>query len=164
MKRLSFLLICTFWIINSNAQSSSPEIISTAGESFQGNSIQIDWTFGELAIIGIQNSSEQITQGFHQPKYVVTSVGKFPDHLGKIEIFPNPTADRIEIELHFDQVRNIKMYLFDAKGTLIWHKEHQEQQIKQSDRMNNLANGTYFLSFSIDGSPFSQTFRIQKIN
>ncbi len=164
MKRTFFLLLFAMWICNINAQSSNPEVVSSAGETYQGNSMQIDWTLGELAITSIQNSSQQITQGFHQTNYTITSVNELPQKIGKITVFPNPTSDKIEIQLNFAQAKDVKIQLVDLNGRLIWSTEQNGSQIEQIKDLTNLSNGSYFLNFLIEDSQYSQTFKIQKLN
>lgn len=76
MEKIVIFILVLVLAMNTYAQNSSPEIVSSAGATYKGNSMQIDWTLGELAITSIQNSSQQLTQGFHQPNYTITSVGK----------------------------------------------------------------------------------------
>ena len=164
MKRKLLFLLFAMWICSGNAQSSDPEIVSSAGETFQGNSMQIGWTLGEVAIATIQNSSQQLTQGFHQPNYMITSVIELPAEIGQIHIFPNPTSDIIKMELNFDQIREVKIQLIDLNGRLIWTREQIGSQIEQVKDLTNLSDGNYFLNFLIDGNKYSQTFKIQKLN
>ena len=158
------LLLFALGIGNANAQSSSPEIISSAGNIFQGNSIQIDWTLGELAIATIQNSSQQITQGFHQPNYTITSVNELPVEIGQIQVYPNPATDLIKMSINFNERKNVKTQLFDLNGRLLWTIENSGTQIEQVKNIAGLSNGTYFLHFSIEGNANSQSFKIQKSN
>lgn len=164
MKKSIPLFLFAIWVSNVSAQTSSPEIVSSAGETFQGSSTQIDWTLGELAITTIQNASQQITQGFHQPNYTITSVDKLPQEIGEIKIYPNPTSDRIEMKLNFVQRIYVKIQLIDLSGKLIWSEEKTGSQIEQVIDIVNLSNGNYFLNLLIDDNQFSQTFKIQKIN
>jgi len=78
MKIFNNFLICLFLVVICrnyssaqtpaifNEQRSSLDIVSSAGETFKNNTIQIDWTIGESFNTTIQNQSQQITQGFHQ--------------------------------------------------------------------------------------------------
>jgi hypothetical protein len=145
------------------SQSTSPQIVSTAGETFQGTSIQIDWTLGELAITTMQSSSFQITQGFHQPNYILTSLDELPEAIGQIKIYPNPTSDLLEMNLIFDQKRNVQIQIFDIQGKQILEKHNEGQQISESISLVELPSGNYFIKVKIDGNKFSQTFKVQKI-
>lgn len=164
MKRVLLIVLCAICIGKLNAQSSSPEIVSSAGATFQGNAMQIDWTLGELAITNIQNSSQRVTQGFHQSSYTITSVRELPKEVGQIRVYPIPTSDWIEMELNFDQTRNIRIQLIDNNGRLLWNKEENGAQIKRAEKIKNLSSGTYFINFIIDAGQYSQTFKIQKLN
>jgi hypothetical protein len=164
MKRALFFLLMIICICNISAQSSSPEIVSSAGETFQGNSMQIDWTLGELAATIIQSSSLQITQGFHQPNYTITSVNELPQEIGEIKVYPNPASERIEMKLNFEKNRNVKIQLINFNGRLIWTTNKNGNQIEQVTEIADLPNGNYFLNFLIDGNKYSQTFKIQKLN
>ena len=156
-----FILFC---ISEVNAQNVSPEIISSAGETFQGNTMQIDWTLGEVSITTIQDANQQITQGFHQPNYMITGIEKLQEDIGEIKIFPNPTSDWLEMNLNLKQSSKVEIQFFDFKGKLIWSENIQGQQISIQKNISDLPSGNYFLNFQIEGSKSLPTFKIQKIN
>ncbi|MEM6379187.1 MAG: T9SS type A sorting domain-containing protein [Bacteroidota bacterium] len=164
MKKSLTLLVFIMWSITTHAQSSSPEVVSCAGETYQGTNVEISWTLGELAITTIQNSSHQITQGFHQPNYVITSIGELPNEIGEIKVFPNPVSDQIEMNLNFSQSRDVEVRLMDINGRIIWATKNSGSLIKQVKKVDHLSSGTYILHFLIDGNSYSQSFKIQKID
>ncbi len=165
MKKTFLILFTVIWSFNNiNAQSSTPEVISTTGGTYQGNTVQIDWTLGELAVTAIQNSSSQITQGFHQPKYIITSTSELPKEIGQISVFPNPTSDRIEMQLAFDQNQKIQIQLIDINGVRQWSMEKHGQTIDETISIGALPDGNYFLNFFLEGHSYHQTFKIQKFN
>ena len=70
MKNTITLVIVFFLFINSDAQSIRPSVINTSGGSFQSGYYQLEWSIGELALIGEMTSSNNslvITNGFIQP-------------------------------------------------------------------------------------------------
>lgn len=70
---LLFFLVGIFW--QNTAQSTiTPEIIATTGNSARTNTLQLDWTVGELAVTPVQNAAIQVTQGFHQPRLVRVNI------------------------------------------------------------------------------------------
>lgn len=146
------------------SQNISPEILSTAGNSFAGSSVHLDWTLGEVATTTLQESDLQITQGFHQPTYMVTSINDIPLDIGQISLYPVPTSSNINMELTFQQERVIHFHLLDMKGQKIWSKEAQGQQIKEKFTLSHVPNGNYLMKISIDNTPYSQTFKIIKLN
>lgn len=164
MRKLLVLLVLIIGLCKVNAQSSTSNVVSSAGETYKGNSIQIDWTLGELAITKIQNSSLTMSQGFHQPNYFVTSIKDLNKEIGEILIYPIPASDKIEIRLTFEQSRKVKVQLIDLSGRIIWTEDQNGYQISKTKDISNLANGHYYLNFLIDENQYSQTFKIQKIN
>lgn len=163
MNKLLLLILFTVWMNNIYSQSTSPKIVSTAGETFQGTSLQIDWTLGEVAITTILNSTQQITQGFHQPYSILTDVDELPQEIGQINVFPNPTSDWLELNFFFNQTKEVYIRLYDNHGKLILKKYYKGQFISESISLSELPNGNYFLNILIDESQFSQTVKIQKL-
>ena len=164
MNRILALLITIIWGFVGNAQSISPKIVASVGKTQQGLSMQIDWTLGEIAITAIQNPSVMVTQGFHQPAYLITSINTLPTALGQIKVFPNPTSDWIEMNLKFQKIRTVQIKLVDVRGRLIWSKTQNGLQFLEQVNMHNFPNGNYFLSFSIDDFQFLQTYKVQKLD
>lgn len=146
------------------AQKMSPQVVSSAGNQHVINSISFEWTLGEVAIMTLQGSNNVITQGFHQPRYIVTNISEPLSATEKINVYPNPTSDFIQIEMMFKKTRAIYARLTDLNGKLIWDNEYKGQQVTESVSLKNYPNGNYFLNFSIEGGQSKQTFKIQKTN
>ena len=163
-KKLLFLLFTLWWAIHLKAQSTSPEILSSAGETTQSSSISLDWTLGELAITTIENSNLQVTQGFHQPNYTITSLNNLPETLGQVEVFPNPSSDWVNMNFTFFQDRQVEAQLVNVGGNVIWSKRIEGQQISEKVSLKQLPSGTYILKFIIDEKQFVQSNKILKIN
>lgn len=162
MKTNLSILLLVIWLPQIHAQSVGPQVIGASGSSMQGPSIQLDWTLGELAITSLENQGSQITQGFHQPNYTLTSLAEFPDEIGKVNVFPNPTSDQVEIHLNFNQPQRIHLQLVNSHGKQIWTKDQQGLQIIEHYDLAELANGMYFLQVSTRS--FHQIFKIIKHN
>ena len=141
-----------------------PTVIATAGTRYQTGSMVIDWTLGELSVSTLQNNSYLVSQGFHQPKFVITAVDKLPLFTGTMEVYPNPATDMIRIELTLERTTTVRAGLYDSNGKLVWNKEFHGQQITESASLKNLPRGNYFLKLIPDGFNTAQTFKIQKID
>lgn len=162
MNKVLTMLIVNFCIINGYSQSLSPKILSTAGDSFQGTSIQLDWTLGELAITNIANNSYQITQGFHQPYYIITSIDKLSEDFGEIKVYPNPTTNWIKLDASFEQICNVRLTICDIHGKTIWTKESRSQRITDKISLSSVPSGIYFLYIRGDNMKSIKTTKIQK--
>ena len=126
--------------------------------------MQIDWTLGELTITTLQNSSQQISQGFHQPNYIITSIEELPTEIGQISIHPNPTSGWLEMNLNFARSEKVQIQLFDIQGKLIWTINKQGIQISEKTNLADLPSANYFLHFLVDENKYSKSFTIQKLN
>ena len=146
------------------AQSSVHEVVATAGNSNQTNNIQIDWTLGEVAISTLSGSSSLLTQGFHQPNYIITATKQLPTDWGDIKIYPNPTADQLNINFMLLKKEKVELVLFDLAGKIIQKNTFVGQKINKKISLSAIPSGTYFLSMKIGNQTFSQTHKIQKIN
>ncbi|HQB27798.1 MAG TPA: T9SS type A sorting domain-containing protein [Paludibacter sp.] len=156
--------ILILWSVGISAQTINPQIISSSGNSYTTNTMVIDWTLGELSIMTINGSTNMITQGFHQPKYIVTSVDKLSETIGKINVYPNPTTDIVHINMTFDKIMSVQLRLVDSNGKVLWNKKYVGQNMDENTSFKSLPNGIYFLSFLIKDTNSKQTFKIQKIN
>ncbi|NET33231.1 MAG: T9SS type A sorting domain-containing protein [Cyanothece sp. SIO1E1] len=156
-----FSLLCSSYI---QAQMASPSVIAPSGGTYQGTNMQLDWTLGELAVTTIGHSTGQITQGFHQPAYLITSIQELTKDIGQFSVFPNPTANQLQIQLQFDILRKIKLDLLQPDGRILWTKRFQEKQLEITEDLSHLPNGAYFLRFSVDEAQYHKTLIIQKLH
>jgi Secretion system C-terminal sorting domain len=165
MKSASLLLlVAVFWPCAVYSQTIGPEVISTAGKTFQTSEFQVEWTLGESLTATLQNSDHQITQGFHQPVYLVSSIDELPADLGQINVFPNPVSDQLNLSLSFDRDRKIQVELFDAQAKLLWNERFRGEQFTERHSTSDLPAGIYYLHVIIDETPYSKIFKIQKLN
>ena len=67
MKNLIISLITLLVPILINAQSVSPEVISSSGDYFEGPNASLSWTLGEIATETFTSGNIILTQGFQQP-------------------------------------------------------------------------------------------------
>ncbi|MTB53179.1 T9SS type A sorting domain-containing protein [Lewinella sp. W8] len=162
--KLSFtLLIFILFAEAGFSQEGDSQVVSPAGASFEGKDAQLDWTLGEPATLTIRHDSRQITQGFHQPNFQITSLREFPASIGAINVLPNPTSGRMDMQFSLHQAETISIRLFDFQGRTLWQKDVAGTIFTETTNISALPAATYLLNFSVKGTPFSQTLRIQKI-
>jgi hypothetical protein len=159
MKRILFSLILFCAIHNSIAQSLSPQIISSSGNSFANGSNRLDWTLGELSTSSLNNGSNSLSQGFHQGNLNVTSIDNFDDTYG-LTIFPNPAIDLLQIKFEKANENNL-IELFSTEGKLLLTQESNYATLCQLD-MSKYDIGTYLIKIHNKNTK-GKSYRIVKL-
>ncbi len=158
---LSFALFIS--LLNLQAQELSPQVLTTAGDSYMGSAIQLDWTLGELAITTIETPNQKISQGFHQAYFFTTlQVEDLPTAVGTIKVSPNPTSDWIELQMSFNEKQRIQLLLIDLSGKTIWSEKLIGQELNKKYSLKGFASGNYYLIFQFAGNKYSKSFQINK--
>ena len=103
------------------------------------------YTLGEPVTFTFTNGPNLLTQGFHQNDLVVTEIDNLVSSEG-ITVFPNPTADFVQIQFT-NQSENNGYELFSAEGKLILSQLANSNSTAQID-MSTYSNGTYLLKIN----------------
>ena len=124
MKKTITLVIVFFCLFNCHSQSIAPSVINTSGGSFQSGYYQLEWSIGELALVGEMTSSNNslvITNGFIQPfiQYPATVNTNLVFGNDEIKIFPNPASSYVEINFLSKQRGRITLNFYDGAGRKI---------------------------------------------
>ena len=158
MKKIIFLLIAIS-VKTAIAQSVSPDVIATSGTSFNNGISQLDWTLGEPVTATFSAGSDMLTQGFHQPNLLATSINNVETDYSLL-VFPNPSIDNIQL-----QFQNLKeavvVELMSSDGKLLQSKEVKTENELQID-MSKFSAGTYLLSVK-DSHSKVKTYQIIKL-
>ena len=124
MKNTITLVIVFFLLFNCNSQSVAPSVINSTGGSFQSGYYQLEWSIGELALVGEMTSSNNslvITNGFIQPFVQFPATNNTNNVFGNddIKIFPNPASSFVEINFFTKQRGRITLSFYDGAGKKI---------------------------------------------
>jgi len=150
---LLLFLICT----SSHAQ----QVVATAGATIQTAYGGISYTIGQIATQTITTSGITLTQGFHQPKLVVSDRIDQNDFEYTIEAFPNPTADFVKLSVSADKVKGLRYLLYDNAGKTIANK--RLESIETFISFSGLISSNYILKV-FDGKKEIKSFTIFKSN
>ena len=115
-KSILFLALIIILRFTGNAQSIAPAVFSTAGDHFTNTNSQLSWTLGETVTETVQNTQSMITQGFHQPSYLITKMEEEGNGNLQMEVFPNPFSDILQIKCLSGAGEDILFRLYDISG------------------------------------------------
>ena len=113
MKKLLLILLCLPFI--GFGQVLAPSLVSSSGNTFSSGNVIMDFSLGEVVITTHLNSSNILTQGFHQEILKVTTQVVNIDI--KTKVFPNPTTSSLTIEL--DKKISAELLVYDIKGRVV---------------------------------------------
>ncbi len=158
MKRLFLTVGLGIALFSVNAQTASPELVSSSGDSFNNTSYQLDWSLGECITATHSAGNYVLTQGLHQNSYVITSVENLAKDIN-ISVYPNPTTDLITIDLLSSAGHNNVMTVTDINGKVL----QQVEVINEVEQLSfsNYANGIYFLTIKQENQ-LIKSFKIIK--
>lgn len=162
--RQLLLLLCGMGMIGSlNAQSISPEVIGSAGDQNTVGSTTVSWTIGEPLVETVATGGNEVSQGFHQPSYLLVALDNpFARHLA-VEVFPNPTQERVFFEFEREDNSPIVIRLINLEGQLLEEQSSVELQDRLEFNLSQVPNGQYFLQVRTSSGEFN-AYKVQKIN
>ncbi len=118
------------------------ELISTAGDSYASANYQISWSIGETVTDTHQNTSNVLTQGFHQNTYMVLGIENQNNRF-ELCAYPNPTTDIITLAFNEYNSDTYIITIVDVNGRLL-----QTERINSDHTALNFSAyvpGTYFM-------------------
>lgn len=163
-------IICIGMLLGSfaaaHSQSISNQVVSTSGSSGSGGGLFVDFTVGEIVVQSLSSSNYIVTQGFHQTYIENVSVDNQPGLQVKIELYPNPTADEVTVQLSGEELPDMLASLYDATGRMLMSRllfEGNQQSATLKVDVRSLAAGTYYIQLQNDKQQPVKTLKVQKI-
>jgi hypothetical protein len=142
------ILICAFSL---NAQTSSPEVLSSGGGFATGSGFSNSFTIGQGSLPETFTTGTFIlTQGFQQPADL--GLGLAPvNEVNNLETFPNPTNGEFFLEYSLTENAEILIETFDVLGQNVSAENLFQSAGKQISAVNlsTQSNGIYFVRCTI---------------
>jgi len=155
MKRI----ILVFFLLPAVVEGPAQSVIGCLGGEGSAGDIRLDYTAGEAMTSTMETDSLVLTQGFHQPSYVITAIEEtFPGVT--VTVFPNPTAGIIEARFENAAPEDIFISISDMAGKTILAAE-VKTSMWQGD-LSHLPAGSYILSITGRESKRPHSFKILK--
>ena len=160
MKKTITLVIVFFFLFHCKSQSIAPSVINASGGSLQAGYYQLEWSIGELALVGEMTSSNNslvITNGFIQPfiQYPATNNTNHVFGNDEIKIFPNPASSYVEINFFTNQKGRIILSFYDGAGRKIFSVSDSYYGVGLIKRIpvSHLPSEVYMLHVDLDPYP-----------
>lgn len=154
------MVLCTTVLV-SQAQSLSPEVISSAGGKMQNSTISLDWTLGETAVARWNTPNGFTTEGFHQPILQVTLLPEYASP--KVSIAPNPVQSTLNVLIKEPFQKTLFGQLVDVQGRVLVQRANLTLGNTEFN-LSNLAAGVYFLQVLEKNGKTVEAFKVVKTN
>lgn len=143
MKRLLIMSGVLFWVFSLNSQTLAPQVVATSGKSFSSPTGQVDFTIAEVVTSTLLNGSNCLTQGFHQPEILFTSIENSENEF-TFRLYPNPTKQFVIVES--TQETEMQVHVYDAMGNAIQKSNLFTKEITID--LGSLASGHYVMAIT----------------
>ncbi len=92
------------------------QVISSGGTDFKGENVSLSWTIGEPVCETLSNGGIILTQGFQQGYLLANSIEDIFSSGIKLQIYPNPTADDLNLLVKSDNFSTLQFFLHNMEG------------------------------------------------
>lgn len=138
-----------------SAQTNKPEVFASGGKTATAGSYQVSYTIGEPLTQQFNAGNIVLTQGFHQP--IKGFVGIEENFNLSVQVFPNPTADEVQIVLP-EGTGSYTLAIYNQQGQLV--RKFSSSETHQKISLKDEAAASYFLQIS--GNAFNNQYTIIK--
>ncbi len=150
---LLILLFCSLMVMGQ-------ESINTAGKEISSSSGTISYSVGQVVSDTHSTTAGTINEGVQQPsEMILSTIETIEASYNWITTYPNPTNEKITLEIRKEKLDKFRFQLYDIKGNVLENKAIKNKQTKIM--MNNLLSGTYLLKV-IQNNQKIVTFKIIK--
>ena len=181
MKNLILTLTSITIVISVQAQSIQRNVIASAGVNNTVSNIRLTSTVGEAVTSTLSQTNYRITQGFQQGKITVARIANaedtteinsdesitsrtddsFDEIKFKVNVYPNPATEYINIKLEEMSEMKMMMYLTDLTGRMI--EARMLSSIETRLEFNSNAPGKYILNITSEDGKVNESFKIVKL-
>ena len=159
-----FLLVCALAIAAlARGQTISPEVLGSAGDEGTAGTTTVAWTIGEPLVETIASGSNQISQGFHQPRYVLVGLAPLGPLGLEVDVYPNPAENHVYFEFTRENELPLAVDLVDMSGKVLQTRHSELQAERLSFDLSQVALGNYFLRLRVQGNSEVKAYKVQKV-
>jgi hypothetical protein len=160
------LVLLVFFSVNLhlNSQSLSNQVIVPVAGIMASGSITYSQTIGETAVEIIKSPEIVFTQGFQQPRIILSQI-EIPGGNG-VEVYPNPATEFVTVKLFGDSSRDFIIEVLNITGTVVYSDKESFSDAFYSEvviPVNSLYNGIYFIRVLSTDKMINRTFKIEKM-
>jgi hypothetical protein len=160
------LVIFSLVLLGANAVSQhlSHKVLVSAANVVSAGDINLAQTIGEAVVATVGNDGYDLTQGFQQPRFVL-SLTSAPEGTG-VKVYPNPSTYYVNIEFFGETSRAFSISIFNINGTIVYTQDlnfNDRYWYIQEIPVTSLARGFYFIRVISKDGVINRTFKMEKM-
>lgn len=163
MKTKLYPFILSFLFLFSFNLAYAQQGTGASGGDLNGANGSISYTIGQVVYTTVSDNNNSLAQGIQQP-YEISIISSTTDELAEylhlqISSAPNPTTEKIVLNIDGWRGEQLKFQLFDIQGRLL--RSNPIASSATEIQMNDLPASTYVLSIS-NKQNIIKSFKISK--
>lgn len=149
MNKLIYTSLLLLVSAAAHTQSLERFVIAAGGASVSNTDVQLDYTFGEVAVATLSAGSI-LTQGFHQPGDVSVGITDFKPELLQLEAYPNPTQSILNLSFTSTAPTPFTATVLDVTGRKVGIEinEIATAQWSTAIDVSSLSAGSYYIAIN----------------
>jgi len=159
MKHKKAMTTVAFLLLGLGGLNAQETVPTTGGEA-TGSGGSSNYTVGQVVYTTNSGSNGSVAQGVQQPYEISITSGINETAINlEMSIYPNPTANILQLSVETEKLQGVSYQLYDLQGKII---ETKKVSVSNTTiNMEGLSRATYFLKVS-NNSKIVKTFKVIK--
>jgi hypothetical protein len=152
------------WIGNVHGQTMLPQSINSTGAHKKMSQGSLSYTVGELMVLRlVDQDGNTLSSGFSAGSTVSVVSVQEPDPLVfDCRVYPNPTTDRLFLDIRYVSAERIRVYITDVHGKVVYEGNHAGISNTIGIGMSAQPAGMYFLTITDNHQKLLGSYKIIK--
>jgi len=159
MKHKKAMTTAAFLLLGLGGLNAQEAVPTTGGEA-TGSGGSSNYTVGQVVYTTNSGSNGSVAQGVQQPYEISITSGISETAINlEMSIYPNPTANILQLSVETEKLQGLSYQLYDLQGKII---ETKKVSVSNTTiNMEGLSRATYFLKVS-NNNKIVKTFKVIK--
>ena len=164
MKKLLLSISIVLTTVLAYGQSIAPAAVTTAGAKLTQSNGSLSFTVGELVVEPhTDGNGNSLGGGFTNgstSSTTITSVKQPDEEKLMVNVYPNPTADMLTLDVQHIDVDAYTIAIFDASGKQVYTANHAGINSRVNINLSSFESGTYLLNLTSNKQERHGTYQV----
>lgn len=162
MKHFVLFQFLALVLLTLSVNCKAQQVVANQGGHYSDNNYELSWTIGEAITSTLIDDDHVLTQGFHQPKLLVSSISSHFKNEHFFKAYPNPVTTQLTLK-KIDLNEECTVNITNEIGTTISLETIEESFNSHSIEFSNYSQGVYYLQIISKAGKHLQTLKVVKL-